>query len=99
LEEGLGRTLQFGIENRNVRNSQHVEFRLASLRRVRVLGYPSQDAIKPTVAAAIVAVAAHPMINNGSGSVNSAMIDRRMVSHIIITITGTATTPFSTALQ
>jgi hypothetical protein len=35
----------------------------------------------------------------GSGSVKPAMIDRRMVSSIIATITGTATAPFNTALQ
>jgi len=47
----------------------------------------------------IVAVASQPRICSESGNVNSAMIARRMESSIIVTITGTATTPFSIALQ
>ena len=38
-------------------------------------------------------------VANGNGSVNPAMINRRMVSRIIMTITGTAPTLFSTALH
>ena len=52
-----------------------------------------------TVVAAIVAVASQPRTSSGSGNVNPAMIDRRIARSIIVTITGTATTPFSTALQ
>ena len=52
-----------------------------------------------TVVIPIVAVATQPIARSGSGSVNPAMIDRRMVRHIIMTITGAATAPFSTALQ
>jgi hypothetical protein len=64
-------------------------------------GYPSQDATIAMVVAAIVAVASQPRTSSGSGSgsVNPAMIDRRMARSIIVTITGTATTPFNTALQ
>ena len=47
----------------------------------------------------MVAVVSQPMICSDSGSVKPAMIDRRLVRNIIVTITGTATTPFSTALQ
>jgi hypothetical protein len=61
-------------------------------------GYPSQDATIAMVVAAIVAVASQPRTSSGSGSVNPAMIDRRMARSIIVTITGT-TTPFNTALQ
>ena len=52
-----------------------------------------------TVVTAIVAVASQPITSNSGGNVNPAMIDRRMVRSIIVTMTGTATTPFSTALQ
>ena len=41
----------------------------------------------------MVAVAGQPVICSDSGSVNPAMIDRRLVRNIIVTITGTATTP------
>lgn len=61
--------------------------------------YSSHDPIIATTVAAIVAVASQPITRSGNGSVNPAMIDCRMVSRIIMTITGTATTPFSTALQ
>jgi hypothetical protein len=61
--------------------------------------YFSQDATIAATVTAIVAVASHPITCSRSGKVNSAMTDGRMVRRIIITITGTATTPFSTALQ
>jgi hypothetical protein len=63
------------------------------------LGYSSQDATIATTVAAIAAVANQPITFSANGSVNPAMIDRRIVSRIIMTITGTATMPFSTALQ
>jgi hypothetical protein len=47
------------------------------------------------VVIAIAAVATQPITRSGSGSVNPAMIDRRMVRHIIMTITGAATAPFA----
>jgi len=52
-----------------------------------------------TVVTAIVAVPTQPTISSDSGNVNPAVIDRRLVRSIIVTITGTATTSFSTALQ
>jgi hypothetical protein len=61
--------------------------------------YSNQDTTIATAAAAIVAVASQPITCSASGNVNPAMTDRRMVRRIIMTITGTATTPFSTALQ
>jgi virulence factor BrkB len=68
--------------------------------RVHVsFGYFSQDATIATTVAVIVAVASPPITCSGSGKVNPAMTDGRVVRRIIITLTGTATTPFSTALQ
>jgi hypothetical protein len=63
------------------------------------LDHCSHDQIIATTVAVIVAVASQPMICNADGSVNPAMADGRIVRNIIVTITGTATTPFSTALQ
>jgi hypothetical protein len=60
------------------------------------LDYATHDHATVTTVAPL-SVASQPM--TGSGSVKPAMIDRRMVSSIIATITGTATTPFNTALQ
>ena len=53
----------------------------------------------PTAAAAITAVAAQPTTLRPSESVNRPMTFGRTVSNIIMTITGTATTPLITALQ
>jgi hypothetical protein len=58
------------------------------------LDYATHDHTIATTVTAIVAVASQPMIRSPSGSVNPAMIERRIVRHISVTITGTATTPF-----
>ena len=63
------------------------------------LGYFNHDQIIATTVVAIVAVASQPMICSTGGRVNLAMTVRRIVMNIIVTISGTATTPFSTALQ
>jgi len=61
--------------------------------------YATHDQIIATTVVAIVAVASQPMICSAGGSVNLAMTARRIVMNIIVTINGTATTPFRTALQ
>src|SRR5208282_3167217 len=55
------------------------------------LGYASHEQTIATAVTAIAAVASQPIICIGRGSVNSAMIERRIVRSIIVTITGTAT--------
>jgi hypothetical protein len=67
-------------------------------RRQVSFGYFSQDVTIATTVAVIVAVASQPITCSGSGKMNHAMTDGRMVRRIIITITGTDTSPFSTAL-
>jgi hypothetical protein len=62
------------------------------------LGYFTHDQIIATTVVAIVAVASQPMICS-TGGMNLAMTVRRIVINIIVTINGTATTPFRTALQ
>ncbi len=52
-----------------------------------------------TTVPAMAHVASQPITWSDRGSVNCAMIAGRMVRRIIMTMTGTATTPFSTALQ
>jgi hypothetical protein len=61
--------------------------------------YFNQDQIIATTVIAIVAVASQPMMCNAGGKVKRAIIERRVVINIIVTIHGTATTPFKTALQ
>ena len=63
------------------------------------LGYFSHDQIIATAVVAIVAVASQPMICSAGVRVNPAMTERRIVINIIVTINGSATTPFRTALQ
>ncbi len=53
----------------------------------------------PTAASAITPVATHPKHFNTGRSVNSPITSVREARTIIIAITGTATTPFTTALQ
>src|SRR5690348_3471548 len=53
----------------------------------------------PTAAIAMTAVAAHPTAFNPLDRVNRPMTLGRTVSNIIITMTGTATSPLITALQ
>src|ERR1700676_1761194 len=48
---------------------------------------------------AIVAVDSQPITHSGRGSVNAPITLGRMVISIMTTISGTATTPFMTALQ
>jgi hypothetical protein len=61
--------------------------------------YFNHDQIIATTVVAIVAVASQPMICSAGVRVNPAMTVRRIVINIIVTINGTATTPFRTALQ
>ena len=61
--------------------------------------YFNHDQIIATTVVAIVAVASQPMICSAGVRVNPAMTVRRVVINIIVTINGTATTPFRTALQ
>jgi hypothetical protein len=62
-------------------------------------GYASHAQIIATAIAALAIVASQPITCIGSGRVKPAMVDRRLVRSIIVSITGTATTLFSTALQ
>ena len=48
---------------------------------------------------AMTAVESHPITQRGRGSVNAPITFGRIVMIIMTTIKGTATTPFSTALQ
>ena len=81
-------------------SGQNVEKnRDASVRRHFLRIYPSQLTPIATTVADITTVAAQPRTRSGMGSVKPPMMAERIDRCIMTTITGTATTPFRTALQ
>ncbi|SAK99149.1 hypothetical protein AWB81_05679 [Caballeronia arationis] len=71
----------------------------ASVRPHLLRVYPSQLTPIATTVADITTVAAQPRTRSGMGSVKPPMMAERIDRCIMMTITGTATTPFRTALQ
>jgi hypothetical protein len=61
--------------------------------------HASQLATIATTVAAMAEVASQPITCSRRGGVNPAMMVRRIVSRIIMTMTGTATTPLTTEFQ
>jgi uncharacterized membrane protein len=62
------------------------------------LDYSNHDTTMATTVAALARVASQPITCSERGNVKLATIAGRLVRHIFITMTGTATTPFGTAL-